>query len=63
MEIERLIREQIYLMKRRSKHKGIKRNKLFTAKNKPFLANEKQLIGIICVIIGLLLLLVKCSIG
>jgi murein DD-endopeptidase MepM/ murein hydrolase activator NlpD len=56
MEIERLIREQIYLVKRRNKRKYIKRNTNITV-------NNKRLIGLICIILGVVLLMSKCSKG
>lgn len=56
MKIEHLIREQIYLAKRQSRHKTLKRSRLPAT-------SGKKLLGIICVVIGLLLILSKCSLG
>jgi len=56
MEIERLIKEQIYLVKRRNRHKHIKRNTTTPL-------SSKKIIGLICIIIGIVLLLSRCSKG
>lgn len=56
MQIERLIKEQIYLVKRRNRYKYVKRNTIAQVSNKKF-------IGLICIIIGIVLLLSRCSKG
>lgn len=56
MAIERLIKEQVYLIKRRYGRRTIKRN---SSSGFDF----KKMIGLVCVLLGLALLLAKCSNG
>ncbi len=56
MQIERLIREQIYLAKRRSQHKMMRRNI-------PYTFDNRKLFGLICIVIGLMLILSRCTKG
>ncbi|WP_171903766.1 M23 family metallopeptidase [Cellulosilyticum sp. I15G10I2] len=54
MQIERLIREQIYLAKRRNQYRFMKRSTLYTF-------NSRKVFGLICIVVGLLLILTRCS--
>ena len=54
MQIERLIREQVYLLKRRGRKRTIRRSESGAF-------NAKRLVGLLCLLAGLLLILSKCS--
>ena len=54
MNIERVIREQIYLSKRRRKHKKFEKSRLLTREN-------KKILGLILILCGVLLIVSRCS--